>query len=68
MTPDRRPLIGPTAVEGLFVNTGCNGHGVMTSPAGARLLIDLLTGRTRAADNPFRIDRPFEPHEPAGLL
>jgi sarcosine oxidase subunit beta len=60
MTPDHRPLIGPTGVDGLWVNTGYSGHGVMGSPAGSRLLVDLLTGARPPADNPFRLDRAFE--------
>ncbi len=59
MTPDHRPLIGPTAVDGLWVNTGYSGHGVMGSPAGSRLLVDLLTGTLAPGTNPFRLDRPF---------
>ncbi len=59
MTPDHRPLIGPTPVDGLWVNTGYSGHGVMGSPAGSRLLVDLLTGSHPLSTNPFRLDRPF---------
>ncbi len=59
MTPDHRPLIGPTKVEGLYVNTGYSGHGIMGSPAGSRILVDVLTGRLRADENPFRVDRQF---------
>jgi len=62
MTPDHRPLIGPTAVDGLWVNTGYSGHGVMGSPAGSRLLVDLLTGAIAPDANPFRLDRPFTEH------
>jgi len=65
MTPDRRPLIGPTAIEGIYVNTGYSGHGIMLSPAGSRLLVDVMTrpGET----NPFSVGRTFEPTEPALL-
>lgn len=63
MTPDHRPLIGATDVDGLFVNTGYSGHGIMSSPAGSRLLVDLLTGAVPAQENPFRLDRPFVPRE-----
>lgn len=63
MTPDHRPLIGATDVDGLFVNTGYSGHGIMSSPAGSQLLIDLLTGAVPAGENPFRLDRPFVPRE-----
>lgn len=59
MTPDHRPLIGPTLIDGLWVNTGYSGHGVMGSPAGSRLLVDLLIGQHALADNPFRLDRRF---------
>ena len=59
-TPDRRPLLGPLPVEGLYVNTGYSGHGIMGSPAGSRHLVDVLLGRIAPEDNPFRIDRPFE--------
>ncbi len=70
MTPDRRPLIGPTDVPGLFVNTGYSGHGVMNSPAGSRRLVDLITGKgsPEVGANPFRLDRSFDPLPEAGLL
>ena len=61
MTPDRRPLIGESALPGLFVNTGYCGHGVMASPAGSRRLIDVITGKMPAAENRFGLDRTFEP-------
>jgi sarcosine oxidase subunit beta len=59
MTPDHRPLVGETAVRGLWVNTGYSGHGVMASPAASRILADLLTGRLATDANPFRQDREF---------
>ncbi|MGN6562136.1 MAG: NAD(P)/FAD-dependent oxidoreductase [Thermomicrobiales bacterium] len=64
MTPDSRPLIGPATIPGLWLNAGYGGHGVMASPGGSHLLLDLLTGRRNPADNPFRPDRPFT--APAG--
>jgi sarcosine oxidase subunit beta len=67
VTPDHRPLIGPTGVEGLYVNTGYSGHGVMGSPAGSRILADLLIGRIAARDNPFRLDRAFDRRDPDTL-
>ncbi len=43
MTPDHRPLIGPApGVEGLYLHTGYSGHGIMGSPAGARILADIM--------------------------
>jgi sarcosine oxidase subunit beta len=67
MTADHRPLIGPTGVEGLWVNTGYSGHGVMASPAGSRRLADLLVGGGAAGDNPFHPERAMTPRE-AGPL
>jgi sarcosine oxidase subunit beta len=59
MTPDQRPLIGPTEVDGIHVNTGYSGHGVMAGPAGGEILAQLLSGAR--SDNPFRLDREFVP-------
>jgi sarcosine oxidase subunit beta len=67
MTPDHWPLIGETAVAGLFVNTGYSGHGIMLSPAGSRRLADLLSGRLSTADNVFRPDRKPRPRPPETL-
>jgi sarcosine oxidase subunit beta len=68
MTPDHRPLIGHTAVEGLLVNSGYSGRGVMAGPAGSRLLADLLSGRRSADDNPFRPDRDFSRRPEVDIL
>jgi sarcosine oxidase subunit beta len=65
MTPDHRPLIGALSIEGLWVNTGYSGHGIMLGPAGSRLLVDLLTGK--AEWNPFSPGRAFERREPPTL-
>jgi sarcosine oxidase subunit beta len=59
VTPDHRPLIDQTPIEGLFVNTGYSGHGIMGGPAGSRLLADLLTGKRSLERNPFRLGRAF---------
>lgn len=67
MTPDHRPLLGPTPIDGLWVNSGYSGHGVMAGPAGSRHLIDVLTGTVPRAENPFRLDRHFEPPAFASL-
>src|SRR5439155_25532319 len=47
-TPDRRPLVGATGVDGLFVNGGYSGHGIMASTGASRLLMDVITGRNTA--------------------
>jgi sarcosine oxidase subunit beta len=63
MTPDHRPLLGPTPVEDLYVNTGYSGHGIMGSSAGCRIAVDTLTGKLRRDQNPFRLDREFQSRE-----
>jgi glycine/D-amino acid oxidase-like deaminating enzyme len=59
-TPDRRPLLGPTPIPGLAVNTGYSGHGIMGSIGGSRRAVDAITGALGPADNPLRPDRPME--------
>src|SRR5439155_650088 len=59
-TPDRRPLLGPTVVPGLAVNTGYSGHGIMGSIGGSRRAVDAITGALSPGANPFRPDRPME--------
>jgi sarcosine oxidase subunit beta len=56
-TPDRRPLLGPTPIEGLAVNTGYSGHGIMGSIGGSRRALDAIFGRVSPENNPFRPDR-----------
>ncbi len=68
-TPDHRPFVGATRIEGLWLNGGWSGHGVMGSGGGSRLLLDAISGRPSGpawglrADvpgaNPFRLDRPM---------
>jgi sarcosine oxidase, subunit beta len=59
-TPDRRPLLGPTSIEGLAVNTGYSGHGIMGSIGGSRRAVDAIVGKLLASSNPFRPDRPMK--------
>ncbi|MGH3119141.1 MAG: NAD(P)/FAD-dependent oxidoreductase [Gaiellales bacterium] len=63
MTPDHRPLIGHTMIDGLFLNTGYSGHGIMCSAAGSRLLLDAIVGQLPHKDNLFRPDRVFQERE-----
>ena len=65
LTPDYRPIIGPTELEGLHVNTGYSGHGIMMGSAGGRISIEQLTGA--GGDNPFAPGRTFEPVVPPTL-
>jgi sarcosine oxidase, subunit beta len=69
-TPDHRPLVGRTAIDGLWVNGGWSGHGVMGSGGGSRLLVDAILGTSTGPiwglrpdgpdGNPFRLDRSME--------
>src|SRR5271170_3214973 len=59
-TPDKLPLIGPTAEDKtVFLATGHEGLGITTSLATAQLLADLIGGRTPAI--------PIEPYLPSRL-
>ncbi|MGK7294719.1 MAG: D-amino acid dehydrogenase [Candidatus Wenzhouxiangella sp. M2_3B_020] len=55
MTPDGPPLIGPTPVAGLFLNTGHGAMGWTQACGSAELLADLVAGKPPGID-------------PAGLL
>jgi D-amino-acid dehydrogenase len=50
MTPDGTPVIGPTKVEGLFLNTGHGTLGWTMSCGSARLISDLVSGRKPEID------------------
>ena len=54
---DRCPVIGHTPVRGLYLNAAYDGRGIMAAPAGSRLLVDLITGKAKASDNPFGLER-----------
>jgi sarcosine oxidase subunit beta len=58
-TVDHRPLLGPSELDGVYLNTGYSGHGIMASAGGSRLVVDTLLGRCQPAENPFRPDRPM---------
>jgi sarcosine oxidase subunit beta len=63
VTPDRRPYLGAIGPEGLFINGGYSGHGVMAGPGGSRRVVDLIVGAADADANPLRPDRPIERRE-----
>jgi sarcosine oxidase subunit beta len=63
VTPDRRPYIGAVGPDGLSLNGGYSGHGIMAGAGGSRLAVDLLTGAAEADANPFRPDRAFDARE-----
>jgi len=62
-TPDRRPYLGAVGPEGLYLNGGYSGHGIMAGAGGSRLVVTLLTGEADAETNPFRPDRTFDDRE-----
>ncbi|MGH2380880.1 MAG: NAD(P)/FAD-dependent oxidoreductase [Candidatus Limnocylindria bacterium] len=62
-TPDRRPYLGAIGPDGLYLNGGYSGHGIMAGAGGSRLVVDLLTGRANRDANPFRPDRAFDDRE-----
>ncbi len=56
--PDNKPIIGPcSGVPGFYFNAAYAGEGVMASPGGARLMVDLIVDPASNRENPFRMDR-----------
>jgi len=50
MTPKGPPLLGPTRIEGLFLNTGHGSMGWTQAAGSAEILADLVTGKPPAID------------------
>ena len=67
-TAENRPLIGPLAIDGAYVNAAFSGFGLMAAPAAAELLAAHITGSTlpdyAAA---FALARYNDPHYQALL-
>lgn len=61
MTPDSKPILGPSPLPGLHLNVGYSGHGVMGAPEGSRQVVEMLMGRMDAASNPFSLHRFQKP-------
>ena len=58
MTPDYSPLMGPTEVEGLYLNSGWGTWGFKAVPAAGVSIAELVaTGRVPELIAPFAIDR-----------
>ncbi|MBK0399553.1 sarcosine oxidase subunit beta family protein [Limibaculum sp. M0105] len=58
VVPDSSPVIGPTAVEGLYLNCGWGTGGFKAIPAGGWLLAHLLArGEHHEISRPFGLDR-----------
>lgn len=65
LTPDGRAIIGPAeGIEGLWVATGFNGHGMAIAPAVTESLAQSLLGEnpqvSLAPFAPTRFEKPFE--------
>jgi len=59
VSSDHNPVIGSVDERpGLWVISGFSGHGVMATPASARLLADLMSGVIDPDGNPFSLTRP----------
>ncbi len=61
-TPDNRPLIGPTSIDGVFVLGALSGYGIMASQAAADLLATYILDHPRPdyapAFHPARFQDP----------
>jgi D-amino-acid dehydrogenase len=56
-TPDSKPLLGPTRIENLWLNTGHGSLGFTFAAATARLVVDALSRRTPDLDmTPFMLE------------
>ncbi len=56
-TPDGRPFIGRTPVEGLFVAAGHYRNGILLAPITAQLVAEAVEGRELAALASFALER-----------
>ena len=55
---DRLPILGSTAIDGLYVATGHFRHGILLAPITAKVMSDLLlTGRSSFDLSPFSLSR-----------
>jgi glycine oxidase len=64
-SPDNAPLLGATALPGLFTATGHHRNGVLLTPVTGEAMAELLaTGRTPQLLAPFAPDRFARPADP----
>ena len=62
-TPENRPLVGPSGVNGVFINAAYSGFGIMTACAGGELLAKHVTGGALPSYAPaLSPDRFDDPH------
>lgn len=61
-TEENRPLVGPTPVEGAWINAALSGYGLMAAPAAGELIALQLTGSALPSYHAaFRLDRYQDP-------
>ncbi len=61
-TAENRPLIGPLAVEGAYINAALSGYGLMAAPSAGELIAAHITGGTLPSyAASFRLDRYEDP-------
>ncbi|AXG79240.1 NAD(P)/FAD-dependent oxidoreductase [Streptomyces paludis] len=59
LATDGRPLIGATALPGLYLATGTYRNGILLAPAIAELLTQAITAPNKTADTPFVPTAPW---------
>ena len=60
---DQDPATRAPRPDGLYLNGGYSGHGIMAGTGGSRRVVDLITGVADADANPFRPDRAIDVRE-----
>jgi glycine oxidase len=56
-TPDERPILGPTAVDGLILATGHYRNGILLTPATAQSIADFAESGDRTPLEPWLLAR-----------
>ncbi|MCF7936325.1 MAG: FAD-binding oxidoreductase [Synergistales bacterium] len=44
LTPDQQAILGPTPVDGFYVDCGWSGHGLQFAPSAGRVLAEMIAG------------------------
>ncbi|MBP6771420.1 MAG: FAD-binding oxidoreductase [Gemmatimonadaceae bacterium] len=61
-TAENRPLVGPTPVEGAYINAAFSGYGLMAAPAAGELLAAHILGTSLPTyERAFRLERYNDP-------
>ncbi|MCS7233709.1 MAG: FAD-binding oxidoreductase [Synergistetes bacterium] len=58
ITPDSQAILGPTLIEGFYLNLGWSGHGLQFAPSIGRAMAELILGEKPFIDiTPFFLER-----------